>query len=97
MASRQQIKEQVTAQLALKRLRGETLTEIADEIMFISDAVRKMMTTRLTENALLVLIQNAIGQNDRTKYRKIPLKTIKVVIEGMMALQDVHIKPKEKK
>lgn len=97
MATRKQIKEQVTAQLALKRLRGETLTEIADEIMFISDAVRKMMTTSLTENALLVLIQNAIGQNDRTKYRKIPLKTIKVVIEGMMALQDVHIKPKEKK
>lgn len=97
MATRAQIKDQVTAQLALKRLRGETLTEIADEIMFISDAVRKMMTTRLTENALLVLIQNAIGQNDRTKYQKIPLKTIKVVIEGMIALQDVHIKPKEKK
>lgn len=95
MATRKQIKEQVTAQLALKRLRGETLTEIADEIMFISDAVRKMMTTSLTENALLVLIQNAIGQNDRTKYRKIPLKTIKVVIEGMMALQSVHLKEKK--
>lgn len=95
MATRKQIKEQVTAQLALKRLRGETLTEIADEIMFISDAVRKMMTTRLTENALLVLIQNAIGQNDRTKYRKIPLKTIKVVIDGMMALHSVHLKEKK--
>lgn len=97
MATRAQIKEQVVAQLALKRLRGQTLTEIADEIMFISDAVRKMMTTRLTEDTLFLLIQNAVGQNASTRYKKIPLKTIKVVIEGMMALQDVHIKPKEKK
>jgi hypothetical protein len=95
MATRKQIKEQTIANLAIHRLRGESLDVIADEIVMISDAVRKMMSTRLNEDTLLLLIQNAVGQNSSTRYKKLPLKTIKVVIEGMMALQSTHLKEKK--
>lgn len=95
MATRQQIKEQTIANLAVRRLRGESLDKIADEIVMISDAVRTMMSSRLSEDTLLLLIQNAVGQNASTRYKKLPLKTIKVVIEGMMALQSTHLKEKK--
>ncbi len=97
MAARKQIRDQTIANLALRRLRGESLDKIADEIVMISDAVKKMMSSQLNEDTLLLLIQNAIGANQSTKYRPVPMKTIKAVIGGMMALQDTHLKSKEQK
>ena len=91
------LKEHATAHLAHRRLSGESLEEIADEIVMISNAIRKLRATRLTEDTLLLLMQNAIGQNQKTKWRPVPIKTIKSVLDGIDNLQEKHLKPKEKK
>lgn len=88
-------KEQVIAELSLRRLRGESLDKLADEIVMISDAVQKLKTSRLSDNALMLLIQDAIGSGQHTKYRKIPVKTIRAVIDGMTNLATRHLKQKE--
>lgn len=87
-----QVKGAVVAALAAKRLRGESLDVIADEIVMVSDAIKKMRTSRLTEDTMLLLIQNAIGQSGATRYRKISLKAIKAVVEGIEGLAAKHLK-----
>jgi hypothetical protein len=90
-------KELTVAELAARRLRGESLDKLADEIVMISNAVRKLKQSRLSEDTLYLLVQNAIGQSAATKYKLIPIKTIKAVVEGFDQLAEKHLKPKEPK
>lgn len=71
-----------------------TLDQLTDEIVAISAAMKKLRATRLTDDTLYLLIQNAIGQNSSTRYKKVPLKTIKIVIEGIEALESTCLKKK---
>lgn len=73
------------------------LNELSDEIVAISMAMKKLRTTRLSDNTLYLLIQNAIGQNEATRYKQVPLKTIRLVIEGVEALEDKCLKKKGSK
>lgn len=90
-------KKKIVAELAVRRLRGAPLDVLADEIVMVSDAVKRLRKTRLTDETLHLLVQNAIGQSADTKYRKMSLKQIRVVIEGIEKLADVHLKPRETK
>ncbi len=86
-------KESVTAALSLKRLRGESLNKIADEIVMVSEAVRRVMSqTRLTEDTLLLLIQNAMPK-ERANSRKMSFKEIRAVLNGLEAMQTKYLKP----
>lgn len=91
------IKKAAIASLALRRLNGESIESIASEIVHISYAMRVLRSTRLNEDTLLLLIQNAIGANQATKYKAVPMKTIKAVLDAVAALEEKHLKPKEKK
>jgi hypothetical protein len=91
------LKETAVAELAVRRLRGESLDKLADELVMISDAVKKLRNSRITENTLLLLIQDAIGSGQHTKYRQVPLKVIKAILDGMDQLATKHLKPREKK
>jgi hypothetical protein len=84
-------KERATAALAAKRLRGEPLDKIADEIVMISNAVRKIRATGLTERTMLLLIQDAIGG------RSVSTKTIKAVLDGIIGLSEHHLRHDEEK
>lgn len=83
-------KEKIVAELAIKRLRGESLDKLADEIVLFGNAVKQARATRLTDKTLCILIQASIG-------RTMSLKTIQSVLDAMCALPDVYLKPKEKK
>lgn len=93
--TRKQLKEAAVASLAHRRLKGDSLDKIADEIVMFSENVAAMMKSRLREDTIYLLVQDAIGQGSHTKYRPVPLKTIKAVIEGMMRLREAHIKEKK--
>jgi hypothetical protein len=77
-------------------LAAHPISELTGEIELIADAMKRMRSTRLSDDTLYLLIQNAIGQNADTKYRQVPLKTIRLVIEGIEALP-VKCFKKEKK
>jgi hypothetical protein len=86
-----------TANLALRRLKGESIAEIAKDIVMVSEGMRKLRATRMNEDTLLLLIQNAISSGQHTKYKPVSLKTIKAVIDGIDALESKHLKSKGKK
>lgn len=88
------VKDAATAHLAAQRLKGASLDAIAEEIVMFSDAATKLMKGKLKDDTVYLLIQDAIGRNAQTKYRDIPLKIIKAVIDGMMDLRNAHLKEK---
>lgn len=91
------IKEAATAELSLRRLRGESITVIADEIEKISIAMKKLLAnSRLSEDTLLLLIQDAIP-TERKNANRMLTKDIKAVLDGIEALEMRHIKYQEKK
>jgi len=91
------LKEAATAEVALRRLKGESIAEIADEIVMISDGIRKLRSTRLNEDTLLLLIQSSVGKSRITRSKFLSVKTIKAVIDGIANLETKHLKPKEAK
>jgi protein-tyrosine-phosphatase len=89
------MKEAAVADLALKRLRGESIDKIADEIALLSAAVKKLMAqSRLTEETLLLLIQHAIPVQ-RKNAKKMSFRDIKAVLDGIEAMQTKYIKEKK--
>jgi hypothetical protein len=60
----------------VRRLRGESLDKIADEIVMVSNAVTKMRKTRLSEDTLMLLIQDAVGSDGKAggSFRSRPSK-----------------------
>lgn len=89
---RTKLKENAIAELAARRLRGESLDKIADEIVLISDAITKLRKTKLTEDTMLLLIQDAIGTSAQTKYKPVGIKVIKAVLDGIENLKTKHLR-----
>lgn len=90
------LKENATANLTVRRMKGETIAEIADEIVAISAAIKRLMATRLTDATLLLLIQDAMPRV-RKNTKKMPTAEIQRVLQGIYDLELMHLKPKEKK
>lgn len=66
----------------------EIPTEIlAQSIVDLAAGIRKIMSGRLTEKALLLLIQNACPG-------EVAMKDIKAVFAGLDELEKLYIKPK---
>lgn len=93
MAQKQSaLKQAAVTNLSLRRLRGESLDVIANEIVLLSTAVKKLMAqSRLTDETLLLLIQNAIPA-ERRNSKKMSFKEIRAVLDGLEAMQTKYIK-----
>lgn len=62
---------------------------LADAIVAISDAVKKLKAGPLTDKALLLLIHNAIPQSDRPTQ-----KQIAAVLDAAESLKSIYVKGK---
>lgn len=79
--------KKTTQQMKTKQVdQGATLDTLTDEIQAIHKAIINLRSTLINDNTLYLLIQHAVGANEGTRYKQIPLKTIKAVIEGIEAL-----------
>lgn len=69
---------------------------LADAIVAISAGVKKMRAGRLTEDAIILLIQNAAPSIKKGYSGKQPIsqKTVRAVLQGMEALERTYLKKK---
>lgn len=76
------------------------LEVLADNILAISEGVKKLRQGRLTDRALVLLIQHASPRLKKGNYGGqvlIPARDVKIVLEGIEGLADAFLKPKEPK
>lgn len=81
------------AKVAVKQIpEKEIPTEVlADSIVAISQGVRKLRSGRLTDRALLLLIQDAAPS---IQHKPISQREIKAVLEGIDSLERTFLKKK---
>ena len=77
----------------VKQTEKEVPTEVlADSVIAISDGIKKLRNGRLTDRALLLLIQDAAPSNRMGK--PISQREIKAVLEGIESLERLYVKKK---
>lgn len=98
MAEKTTLKEATVATLTARRLKGESLDVIADEIVAISIAMNRLRSTRLTDDALFLLIQNAAPTvGSKYKKRSMSVTQIKAVFDGIEAMKQKYLRPSKGK
>lgn len=71
---------------------------LAQSIVDVAEAVKKLRATRLNERALFLLIQHAApNPNGKRSYGRSPLsiKQIQAVFEGIESLEREYLKPRK--
>jgi hypothetical protein len=89
------------AHVTHRRMAGETLESIADEIVAISNALKVLRTTRRTEDTLILLIREGAvttrASTGRTNKVALSAKQVKAVLDAITHMEEQCLKPKEKK
>lgn len=70
---------------------------LAEEIVAISQGIKKLRAGRLNDEALLLLIQNAAPRQGHRNTKPIPRKVVLDVLKGIEDLEATYLKTKPKK